>query len=212
MTLTTKSTYFVHDLTGITNQEVEILFRTHNKNSNYIIHKVHTTQIKQFHQGTHSTKTKSEVQGGGRKPWRQKGTGRARAGSNRSPLWRGGGVIFGPKNQQCQKKINRKEKALALQTCLKNRSSNIIITENFAKDFSRPNTKLILQILNKWGINNKDKILIITKTKDTNLYLSIRNIPNINLISVKHLNISSLLLAKTIVISKDSLPIITKAY
>merc|ERR1712106_688015 len=97
---------------------------------NYVVHKDINRQQLQQKQGTVSTKTRSEVRGGGRKPWRQKGTGRARAGSNRSPLWKGGGVIFGPKPKKVNLKLNKKERRLALQTLLYNKKDNILVIEN----------------------------------------------------------------------------------
>lgn len=212
MVATTQNKYFIYDSGGITKEEIKINFGTSYSNANYIIHRAYTAQTTQSRQGTHKTKTKAEVRGGGKKPWRQKGTGRARAGSNRSPLWRGGGIIFGPKNQHYRKKINKKERIIALQACLQNRKQNIIITSNFSNILSQPSTQLILQTLKKWEINTKDKILIVTKIKDKNLYLSIRNIPNIDIILATHLNIRSLLLAKTILISIDSIPILTEVY
>nr|YP_009297699.1 ribosomal protein L4 [Hildenbrandia rivularis]AOM67243.1 ribosomal protein L4 [Hildenbrandia rivularis] len=211
MTVIKQTKYFIYNSQGITNKEVNINFTIHSNNSIHIIHRAYTTQITQHRQGTHATKTKSAVQGGGKKPWKQKGTGKARAGSNRSPLWRGGGVVFGPKYRQYNKKINRKEKALAIQSCLENRNSNIIIMNNdFIRDFSQPKTQLILKTLKNWGVNNQNKILIVIKTKNQNLYLSTRNIPNINITLAQHLNIRSILLAQTILISVDSIPIIER--
>ena len=92
-------------------------------------------------QGTTSTKTRSEVKGGGKKPWRQKGTGRARAGSNRSPLWKGGGIIFGPKPQQNILKLNKKERKLALQTLLYSKRNNILVIEDLESKMTETRTK-----------------------------------------------------------------------
>merc|ERR1712153_281954 len=96
-------------------------------NANYLIHKDILRHQISKKQGTASTKTRSEVRGGGRKPWKQKGTGRARAGSNRSPLWKGGGVIFGPKPKTMQHKLNKKEFQLALRTLLYNKKNNLFV-------------------------------------------------------------------------------------
>ena len=98
---------------------------------NYLLHKDILRHSNSQKQGTVSTKTRSEVRGGGRKPWQQKGSGRARAGSNRSPLWKGGGVIFGPKPKVTVLKLNKKERRLALQTLLYNKKNSILIIENF---------------------------------------------------------------------------------
>jgi large subunit ribosomal protein L4 len=97
---------------------------------NYLLHKDLLRHYNSQRQGTVSTKTRSEVRGGGRKPWRQKGTGRARAGSNRSPLWKGGGVTFGPKPKTVSIKLNKKERRLALQTLLYNKKNAILVIEN----------------------------------------------------------------------------------
>merc|ERR1711920_187815 len=96
---------------------------------NYLVHKDITRQLIKIKNSTSSTKTRSEVRGGGRKPWRQKGTGRARAGSNRSPLWRGGGSIFGPKPKIKKQKLNKKEYRLAIQTLLYNKKNSILVIE-----------------------------------------------------------------------------------
>nr|YP_009294191.1 ribosomal protein L4 [Hildenbrandia rubra]AOM67433.1 ribosomal protein L4 [Hildenbrandia rubra] len=209
MVVTITDKYFIHDLRGITKQETIVNFGATHKNAGYIVHRAYVAQATQLRQGTRGTKTKAEVQGGGKKPWKQKGTGRARAGSNRSPLWRGGGVIFGPRYQHYRKKINKKEKAIALQACLQNRLENIKVISNFVESFSKPNTKLILQILGKWEVNMKDKVLIITKEHNKNLYLSIRNIPNVTIIVASQLNVLSVLLANTILVSIDAIPIIS---
>ena len=108
---------------------------------NYLLHKDLIRHSSSQTQGTTSTKTRSEVRGGGRKPWRQKGTGRARAGSNRSPLWKGGGVIFGPKPKKISLKLNKKERRLALQTLLYNKKNNILIIENLENEINQPKTK-----------------------------------------------------------------------
>ena len=108
---------------------------------NYLLHKDLLRHFSSQKQGTVSTKTRSEVRGGGRKPWRQKGTGRARAGSNRSPLWKGGGVIFGPKPKKVVLKLNKKERRLALQTLLYNKKNNIVIIENLESEVVEPKTK-----------------------------------------------------------------------
>merc|ERR1712231_34341 len=128
---------------------------------NYLIHKdLHRQEIHKK-QGTVSTKTRSEVRGGGRKPWRQKGTGRARAGSNRSPLWKGGGVIFGPKPKTKSLKLNKKERLLSLQTLLYNKRNNILVLDNLEEIFTSAKTKLFLDLCNKLNIDLNRKVLIV---------------------------------------------------
>ena len=116
------------------------------KSGNYLIHRDLIRHQSSKRQGTVSTKTRSEVRGGGRKPWRQKGTGRARAGSNRSPLWKGGGVIFGPKPKTVSLKLNKKERRLALQTLIYNKKDSILIIENLEKEITEAKTKNFFKI------------------------------------------------------------------
>jgi large subunit ribosomal protein L4 len=114
---------------------------------NYLLHKDLLRHYTSQKQGTVSTKTRSEVRGGGRKPWRQKGTGRARAGSNRSPLWKGGGVIFGPKPKKTILKLNKKERRLALQTLLYNKKNNILIIDNLENEITSTENKKLFKNL-----------------------------------------------------------------
>lgn len=127
------------------------------ENASHIVHRALVRQMNNARQGTASSKTRSEVRGGGRKPWRQKGTGRARAGSIRSPLWRGGGVIFGPKPRSFSTKMNRKERRLALRTAFLSRSEDMIIVETLMIKF--PNQKLRnyfqLFLAGVWSLNQK---------------------------------------------------------
>ena len=111
------------------------------ENASHLLHRAVVRQLNNARQGNASSKTRAEVRGGGRKPWRQKGTGRARAGSIRSPLWRGGGVTFGPKPRDYSQKINRKERRLALRTALISRSEQLITVENFTEQLVQPKTK-----------------------------------------------------------------------
>lgn len=207
---TIKKIYPIYDFEGQTDQQLNVEFPTFHHKLHYVVHRAYSSATQRSRQGSHNTKTKGEVRGGGKKPWKQKGTGRARAGSTRSPLWRGGGVIFGPKYRQYRNKVNRKEKILALQACLSNRQSNIIVTHNFFSNFSRPNTKLLLEMLDRWGLNCKDKILIVTHKQNNNLLLSTRNIQNIDMTLAHNLNVQALLLAQKILINVDSIPIIMR--
>nr|QUE29987.1 ribosomal protein L4 [Erythrocladia irregularis] len=191
----------------------EITLNIAEKNANYIVHRALVAQRSKKRNNIASTKTRSEVRGGGRKPWKQKGTGRARAGSNRSPLWRGGGVIFGPKNTiNYNKKINKRESQLALRTILFNKRDYTTVVENFEKEFDKPNTKNLLNNIKKWGIDENKKILIICQNKSVNLYLSTRNMPKVNIISCKNLNTIDLLNAQHLIITVDSLHTIQEVY
>ncbi|MGL4880834.1 MAG: 50S ribosomal protein L4, partial [Waterburya sp.] len=163
-------------------------------------------------QGTASTKTRAEVRGGGRKPWRQKGTGRARAGSIRSPLWRGGGVIFGPKPRDFSTKMNRKERRLALRTAFSSRLEDIIVVEDFGSELERPKTKEVIAALERWGVAAEDKVLLILKEVAENVNLSTRNIAKVKLIKATNLNVVDLLHANKIVVTKDALEQIQEVY
>ncbi len=171
------------------------------KSGNYLVHKDLLRHYNSQRQGTVSTKTRSEVRGGGRKPWRQKGTGRARAGSNRSPLWKGGGVIFGPKPKTVSLKLNKKERRLALQTLLYNKKNNILIIENLEAELTESKTKNFLKICDNCSVNLNQKILVIVSKKTVPLKLATQNLKNVELISASNLNTLSLLKAKQIILT-----------
>lgn len=168
---------------------------------NYLIHKDILRHQISKKQGTVSTKTRSDVRGGGRKPWKQKGTGRARAGSNRSPLWRGGGVIFGPKPNSRDLKLNKKERKLALQTLLYNKRNKILIVNGLEELFTDPKTKILANILRKCRVQLHEKILLVVSKKTLPIKLSVRNMKNIELVSASNLNTLSLLKAKQIIVT-----------
>ena len=168
---------------------------------NYLIHKDILRHHTLKQQGTVSTKTRSEVRGGGRKPWKQKGTGRARAGSNRSPLWKGGGIIFGPKPRTKIYKLNKKERRLALQTLLYNKKNNILLIDNLENNFDKPKTKEFCKICKNCNIDLNQKILIIVSKKINSLKLSVQNIKNVELILASNLNTLSLIKAKQVIIT-----------
>jgi large subunit ribosomal protein L4 len=167
--------------------------------SNYLIHKdILRHQLSQK-QGTVSTKTRSEVRGGGKKPWRQKGTGRARAGSSRSPLWKGGGVTFGPKPKTINLKLNKKERNLALQTLFYNKRNNISIIGELESLINK--TKSFCNICKNYNLNLNQKILLVVSKKTNSLKLSTQNLKNVELISASNLNTLSLLKAKQILLT-----------
>jgi large subunit ribosomal protein L4 len=180
--------------------------------ASHIVHRALVRQMNNSRQGTVSTKTRAEVSGGGRKPWRQKGTGRARAGSNRSPLWRGGGVTFGPKPRDFSVKMNRKERRLALRTAFQSRAEDLIVVEAFADKFDRPKTKDLIEALGRWGADVEGKILLIISEKQEMVYLSARNIENIKLITAANLNVYDLLAADQIVVTSPALNAIQEVY
>jgi large subunit ribosomal protein L4 len=179
---------------------------------NYLLHKDVIRHSSSQTQGTTSTKTRSEVRGGGCKPWRQKGTGRARAGSNRSPLWKGGGVIFGPKPKKISLKLNKKERRLALQTLLYNKKNNIVLIEDLENGITEPKTKIFLKICQDCQINLDQKILVIVSKKTVPLKLSTQNIKNVELILASNINTLSLLKAKQIILTPLAINDIKEIY
>ncbi|NLG86381.1 MAG: 50S ribosomal protein L4 [Firmicutes bacterium] len=151
--------------------------------------------------GTVSTKTRSEVSGGGRKPWRQKGTGRARAGSTRSPLWRHGGITFGPKPRKYTKGMPRKMRRLAVKVALseKVRQGDFTVVENW--DLPAPKTKEMAKVLSNLGAT---KALIVTAGPDENVQRSARNIPGVETLEVAALNVYDILGHDRLIIARDA--------
>ncbi|ELR98835.1 50S ribosomal protein L4 [Gloeocapsa sp. PCC 73106] len=182
------------------------------ENASHIVHRALVRQLAHARQGNASTKTRAEVRGGGRKPWRQKGTGRARAGSIRSPLWRGGGVTFGPKPRDYELKMNRKERKLALRTALDSRSVDIIVVENFSEQLPKPKTKELTSALTRWGVEGQPKVLMILSEIAENVALSARNISYLKMLKASNLNIQDLLTAGKIIITSEALAQIQELY
>ena len=179
---------------------------------NYLLHKDILRHFGSQRQGTVSTKTRSEVRGGGRKPWQQKGTGRARAGSNRSPLWKGGGVIFGPKPRKFSMKLNKKERRLALQTLLYNKKNSILVLENLENALTEPKTKSFLQVCKNCNLNLDQKLLVVVAEKTAPLKLATQNLKTVELISASHLNTLSVVKAKQIILTPSAINIIKEIY
>ena len=213
MTVQKFITYNSLDINGqVLNNEHKLQLNVLEKFSNYLIHKDilrHHTKIKQR---TNSTKTRSQVRGGGKKPWRQKGTGKARAGSNRSPLWKGGGVIFGPKPKKMILKLNKKERKLALQTLLYNKRNRILVIDNLENYFTSIKTKLFCEMCKKCNINLTKKTLLVVSKKTINLKLSTQNVENVELISASNLNTLSLLKSQQILLTSRAMNKIKEAY
>lgn len=182
------------------------------KSAAHVVHRALVRQTTNARQGNASTKTRAEVRGGGRKPWRQKGTGRARAGSIRSPLWRGGGVIFGPKPRDYEIKMNRKERRLALRTAFSSRATDLIVVEDFAEQLSRPKTKELTAAIARWGVEPTAKVLLILPERVETVYLSARNIATLKLISATQLNVYDLLNADKIVTTTSAIEKIQEVY
>ena len=161
-------------------------------------------------QGTADTKTRSEVSGGGRKPWRQKGTGRARQGSTRAPHWYHGGIVFGPHPRTYGKKMNRKERVLALKSALsyKVQENEIIILDEL--NVKTPKTKDMIKLLN--DIKAPKKTLIVVDELTDNLILATRNIPKVELLEASEINVLDIIGADGLVITKKAVEMIEEAY
>jgi large subunit ribosomal protein L4 len=179
---------------------------------NYLIHRdILRHQLSQK-QGTVSTKTRSEVRGGGKKPWQQKGTGRARAGSSRSPLWRGGGVTFGPKPKVTNLKLNKKERNLALQTLLYNKRNSISVIGELESVVTESKTKSFCEICKNYNLDINQKTLLVVSKKTTPLKLSTQNLKNVELVSASNLYTLSLLKAKQILLTQLAVNDIKEIY
>ena len=153
-------------------------------------------------QGTHKTKTRAEVSGGGRKPWRQKGTGHARQGSIRAVQWRGGGIAFGPVPRDYSKKMNRKERRLALKSAVVSKLQDFVVVDSLA--ITTPKTKEMVNILTDLKLNDVNT-LIIVKELDENTILASRNISNVLLIEASEINVLDLVAANKVLVTKDAL-------
>ena len=163
-------------------------------------------------QGTSSSKTRAQVRGGGAKPWRQKGTGRARQGSIRTPLRPGGGIIFGPKPRSYNLDMNRKERRLALRTALMTRVSDIKAVEDFGSTLKQPKTSDIINGLARLGIKKTEKVLVILDSPSDVIKKSINNIQKVKLIAADQLNVFDILNANQLVIGQSAINKIQEVY
>ncbi len=168
----------------------------------HLLHKSVIAHLANIRRGTHSTKLKSEVRGGGAKPWRQKGTGRARAGSIRSPLWRGGGIIFGPKPRDYTHNVSKKTRRASLISALsfKIKNGDLFVVDKISLE--KPKTKEIVSMLKNFNINRG--VLFLIDDKNKNLELSARNIPDTRVQRVNSINVYDLLYYDKIICTKDA--------
>ena len=166
-----------------------------------LVHQVVTAFLSGARQGTRSQKTRSEVAGGGKKPWRQKGTGRARAGTIRSPIWRSGGVTFAAKPQDHSQKVNRKMYRAAMRSILSElaRTDRLMIVE--ALDVEQPKTKLLVETLKGYGVDN---VLIVADNVNKNLYLASRNLHRVDVRDVEGADPVSLIAYDKVMITVDA--------
>lgn len=169
-----------------------------------VMHQVVTAQLAAARAGTQSTLTRAEVRGGGKKPWRQKGTGRARHGSTRSPIWSGGGVALGPKPRKYNQKTPKKMIALALKGALSDRAAEgkVVVIDGW--NFEKPSTKSAAAALKALGVS--DRVLVVIGREDEDAYKSFRNIPEVQVMLVGELNTYDVLCNDWIVFTKETLP------
>ncbi len=169
-----------------------------------VMHQVVTAQLAAKRAGTHSTKTRSEVRGGGAKPWKQKGTGRARQGSTRGPHWIGGGVAHGPKPRDYSERTNKKMKRLALRSALSDRAAegHVMVVSDWG--FDKPSTKAAKTALSDLGTSGK--VLVVTNRDDDLTWKSLRNIPEIHLLESDQLNTYDVLVNDYVVFTEAALP------
>ena len=180
--------------------------------SSDLIHRAVLRQLANKRQGTASTLTRSEVRGGGRKPYKQKGTGRARQGSIRTPLRPGGGIVFGPKPRSYNLEMNRKERRLALRTALMSRVSDIKAVEDFGSTLKQPKTLEIINGLARLGIEKTEKVLVILDNPSEVIKKSINNIEKVKLIAADQLNVFDILNANKLVIGQSAINKIQEVY
>ena len=177
-----------------------------------LMHRAVLRQQAHSRQGTASTLTRAEVRGGGRKPYKQKGTGRARQGTIRTPLRPGGGIIFGPKPRTYNLAMNRKERRLALRTALMARIEDVIVVKDFGNSLKVPKTREISDALVRLGLAADAKVLIILSTPSEIIRRSVRNLEKVKLIAADQLNVFDLLHANSLVLSEEALAKIQEVY
>ena len=177
-----------------------------------LMHRAVLRQQAHSRQGTASTLTRAEVRGGGRKPYKQKGTGRARQGSIRTPLRPGGGIVFGPKPRTYNLAMNRKERRLALRTALMARIDDVIVVKDFGADLKAPKTREVVDALGRLGVAADAKVLIVLTAPSEVVRRSVRNLEKVKLITADQLNVFDLLHANSLVVGEEALATIKEVY
>ncbi len=172
-----------------------------------LVHQAVVTYLANQRTGSASTKTRAEVRGGGRKPWRQKGLGRARHGSIRSPIWTGGGVTFGPKPRSYRKSMNKKARRSALRCVLSEALRDTELTVVDAIDLPQPKTRTVVEMLGAFGQSGR-KVLFVTDESGESLLKSSRNIPGVDVIRARDLNTYKVVNSEHLVVTRDALPLI----
>ena len=175
-----------------------------------VMHQALLRQLANGRQGTASTKTRSAVRGGGRKPWRQKGTGRARQGSTRSPQWEGGGVVFGPHPRSYRMDMPRKQRRLALRSALSSKAQDgvVVVLETFALE--DPRTRAVADLLR--GVEAGRRVLVVLGSHNEMLEKSARNMAEVQVVLAGNLSVRDLLMAETVIITRDAIEHIEEAF
>ena len=195
----------IKDVTGSKTGTIDLDPKTFGLDPNVaVMHQVVTAQLAARRSGTQSTKTRAEVRGGGAKPWRQKGTGRARHGSIRSPQWRGGGVALGPKPRDYSQKTPKKMVRLALKSALSDRaaSERVVVVDEW--NFELPKTKTALAVL--YALDVEGRVLIVVNQNDLNTWKSFANLDRVHVIAPGELNAYDVLVSDWVVFTKSNLP------
>ncbi|MDD3538736.1 MAG: 50S ribosomal protein L4 [Atribacterota bacterium] len=204
---------FIHSIEGEKVGAIKLndsLFNT--KINKHIIHQMVKRYLAEKRRGTASTKNRSEVSGGGKKPWKQKGTGRARAGSIRSPLWVGGGVVFGPENRDYGYSIPRKVQLAALKSVLSDKVKNneIIILDKL--ELKKGKTKDIIEVFNNLHLDSNNKVLIVIDKEDDLIKRAVHNLKEAMVITANKINTYDLVNYEKMIITKDALKIIEEVF
>ncbi len=175
-----------------------------------LIHQVVVAHLANSRQGTKSTLTRSEVRGHAKKPWRQKGTGRARQGSTKGPQWRGGGIVFAPKPRDFSKKVNKEAKRVAFRSAISTKlaSGELVVLNNI--EFKEAKTKLMVDLLNKLNINKT--AIFVTKEANSNLLLASGNLQNVDVTQANLLNVYDIVCCDKLVVTEDAIKAIEEAY
>jgi large subunit ribosomal protein L4 len=173
-----------------------------------LVHECVRAELNARRQGTASTKTRAEVRGGGAKPWRQKGTGRARAGSSRSPIWTGGGITFGPKPRNYTFKVNRKERRAALRSALSVHAERETIAILDPSPFDAPSTKKAHELIGDWS--EGASVLVVLSEAQADVALSFRNLPRVSVLPSDGVGVADLVGAASLLISEDALDELTR--
>ncbi len=193
----------LYNINGEQVGEIELNKDVFGRVNKFVLHDAVVKHLAGRRRGTSDTKTRAEVRGGGRKPWRQKGTGRARHGSIRSPIWRGGGIVFGPHPRDYSYPLPKKVRRLALKSALSAKAAGGKVLVLDELKLAAPRTKEMLAILDRLGVAGP--VLLVTAARDENTFKSARNLPGVKTVTVEGLNTYDILASDTLLFTRDAL-------